>query len=402
MTDIPPLRGTLRRAAVTGGVLVTAGLLTLPLTASVSAAGPCVMTVVTKRVAHHALASGVVMDRYAVTVTRGRHDQTATVERLLMPKGSAPSLVTQPLGHLRTLAEQIRSRGAHTVAAVNGDFFHLFATGRGRDVVLPVGASVSRGRVVRSASDPTSVVGVDTAGHPYAGTLATAGTVTYGTASYPVTGVNWHRLGSSSVLVLTPRWAGTGDAQRPAGVVEWVVARGRLTDVRTGDRRGLPVARGTRVVAFGSIPSATARNAVVGERVTVAVAQTTSTGVSLREAIGRRRTLVEGGTAVLSCNPVTVEPRPRTTVGWTTGGRWATLTVLGTGYDAQGYRFGGLGLAHEANLAAALGFRSAYELDGGGSTAAYVHRADSRWDRIDDTDTRWAREIPNGLVFTTR
>ena len=51
-----------------------------------------------------------------------------------------------------------------------------------------------------------------------------------------------------------------------------------------------------------------------------------------------------------------------------------TLTLPGSGYDRNGYRIGGLGLAQEANVAKALGFVEASELDGGGSATAMVRR----------------------------
>lgn len=395
------IRRPLSRVVAGSGALVAACLLALPAASPVAAAGPCVMTVTKHRTAHHRLASGVVVDRYAVTVSRRSRTQTATVERLLMPRHSGPHLLTQPLGTARTLAEQLAARGPSSMAAVNGDFFDWYSVGR-RLEALPLGPSVTRRAIVRSSVQPRNVVGVDTDGHPYAGSLAVAGTVTQGTTSYPVTGVNWQTVDAPSVVVFTSRWADSADAPRPAGAVEWVVARGHLTEVRTADGRGLPVARGTRVVAFGSTAASTARDAVVGDRVSVAVAQATSDGSTLAEAIGRGRTLVDGAATVLSCTTTTLAERPRTTVGWTGRLRWGTLTVLGDGYDSHGYRYGGLGLAAEANVAAALGFSAAYELDGGGSTAAYVHRPNARWDRLDDADTAWARPIPNGLVFTTR
>jgi hypothetical protein len=72
---------------------------------------------------------------------------------------------------------------------------------------------------------------------------------------------------------------------------------------------------------------------------------------------------------------------------------------LGDGYDSNGYRYGGLGLAHEANVAVSLGLVSAYQLDGGGSVTTYVRRSGGVWDRIDDVDWRYQRSVPNGLAF---
>ena len=76
-----------------------------------------------------------------------------------------------------------------------------------------------------------------------------------------------------------------------------------------------------------------------------------------------------------------------------------TLSLPGSGYDRNGYRIGGLGLVQEANVAKALGFVEASELDGGGSTTAMVRRSDGNWDRVDDADNIWQRPVPNALIW---
>ncbi|HEX5016298.1 MAG TPA: phosphodiester glycosidase family protein, partial [Actinomycetes bacterium] len=129
------------------------------------------------------------------------------------------------------------------------------------------------------------------------------------------------------------------------------------------------------------------------------VKQSAPGGVQLREAIGRGVALVDGGQVALPCEPRWYPQRPRTTVGWDAQGTWMTLSLPGSGYDRNGYRVGGLGLAQEANVAAALGFVEASELDGGGSATAVVRRADGDWDRVDDPDNLWQRPIPNALIW---
>jgi hypothetical protein len=109
--------------------------------------------------------------------------------------------------------------------------------------------------------------------------------------------------------------------------------------------------------------------------------------------------LVRDGEVPFECAPVYNPQRPRTTVGWTSGGRWMTMSLPGSGYDRNGYRIGGLGIAQEANVAQELGFDEAVELDGGGSTTAFIRRADKEWDRVDDPDVIYQRPIPNALIW---
>jgi len=111
---------------------------------------------------------------------------------------------------------------------------------------------------------------------------------------------------------------------------------------------------------------------------------------------------VSDGTVALDCAVHSTEPRPRTTVGWTSKGRWMTLIVPGSGYDSSGYRIGGLSITAEANVAKALGFSTAVEVDGGGSVTSYLRTNAGVWDRVDDADSQWQRPVPNGLAFVVR
>ena len=380
-------------------LLAGTGLLVVP--EGAVAAAPCTMRVSINRTSSQTYASGVQLNTYSVKVTYGTHSQSARVQRMLMPTGVQPALVRKRLGWTATLRAQISEQSPRGVAAINGDFFYEYSTGQGR-VVLPRGPSVSRGTIVRADDEDMRVVGVDTKGRPYSGMLRVAGTVARGSDSFPVSGLNWHWLGTRGVVVYTNDWADGSSARRPLAAVEWVVESGHITQVRTGSTRGNDVALGTKVVAFGTDYATAARRAAVGDATSVSVKQITSTGVTLKEAVGRGGALVRNSVIPFDCSQLTNEVRPRSTVGWTASGRWATLIVPGTGYDNNGYRIGGLGLPQEANVARALGFVSADEVDGGGSVTSYVRRGHKRWDRVDDSDSQWARPIPNGLTFVAK
>ena len=362
------------------------------------AAGPCDMKVTTTRTSTQTYSSGVTLNTYNVKVTYGSKTQSGEVQRMVMPSGVGPMLVHRRLGWTATLRDQIGEQAPKGVAAINGDFFYEYSTGQGR-VVLPRAASVTGGTVVRADDEDMRVVGVDAKGKPYDGMMRVSGSVTRGGDSFTLSGVNWHWLGTKGVVVYTNDWADGAAARRPLAAVEWVVEGGRIKEVRSGATRGKDIAFGTKVVAFGSDYATAAKRARAGDTATIAMKQVTSTGVPLKEGVGRGAALVRNGAIAFTCSELTNEVRPRTTIGWTGSGRWATLIVPGTGYDSSGYRIGGLGLPQEANVAKALGFSSADEVDGGGSVTSYVRRGDKSWDRVDDLDSRWARPIPNGLAF---
>lgn len=359
------------------------------------------MKVTTTRTSSQSYSSGVQFATYNVKVVYGSHTQSATVQKMVMPRHATPKLVHRRLGWTATLRDQIGEQAPHGIAAINGDFFYEYSTGQGR-VILPRSASVGAGAIVRADDEDMRVVGLDTHGQPFTGMMRVAGTVTRGSDSFVVSGLNWHWLGPKGVVVYTSDWADGSAARRPLPAVEWVVADGRIKEVRTGSTRGKDVASGTRVVAFGSDYATAAKRARTGDSVSVSAKQVTSTGVKLQEGVGRGAALVRDGGIAFTCSELTNEERPRTTIGWTAKGRWATLIVPGTGYDSSGYRIGGLGLPQEANVARALGFDSADEVDGGGSVTSYVRKGDKTWDRVDDADSRWARPIPNGLAFVVR
>ena len=379
-------------AALVGGVLAAAPV-------GAAAVASCTMTVNLKPTSTQTYANGVRRDVYTVTVSSNSGRQSATVQRMVMPVGAKPRLVNKKLGALGQLRSQLDSKkGARGIAAVNGDFFYGYRID-GQTVYLPRNAAVSQSKVVRANSVRTRVVGIDIHGNPYDGELGVTGSVTHGSSVFPVTGVNWEYIDAAGVVVYTTAWADVTVAKRPIAPVEWVIKKGVITAVRTGSAVGKTVAPRTRILAFGKNFAVSAKRAKVGSAVKVATQQVTGTDVPMREAVGRGISLVRAGAVPATCAPALYEVRPRTTVGWTATGQWMTLSLPGTGYDHYGYRIGGLGLAQEANVAKALGFVDAVELDGGGSTTAFVRRADNNWDRVDDADSQYQRPIPNALVF---
>jgi hypothetical protein len=379
--------------------LVIAGGVLLSVPVEAATPTPCDMQVRVDRRSSEVYANGVERNVYDVKVTWGDKSQTAVVQRMVMPPKAQPRLVTKKLGALGQLRAQLDSpKGARGIAAVNGDFFYGYRV-ENDNVYLPRGASVTHGRAVRMDNVRMRVVGIDTNGDPFSGEVGVAGTVTHGSSVLHIDAVNWQTIGDGGVVVYTPDWTDVGDAARPEGSAEWVVRKNKIAQIRTGSQMGRNVKAHTKVVAFGADYARLAKRAHEGSAVSVAIRQDTTTGVQLKEAVGRGMALVRDGEVPWACAPVLNQVRPRTTVGWTSTGRWMTMSLPGTGYDRNGYRIGGLGLAQEANVAQELGFFDAVELDGGGSTTAFIRRADGDWDRVDDPDGIYQRPIPNALVW---
>ena len=357
------------------------------------------MQVQIDRRSNEVYANGVERSVYDMKVSWGDKSQTAVVQRMVMPPSSEPRLVTKKLGSLGQLRVQLDSaKGARGIAAVNGDFFYGYRID-GETVYLPRNASVTHGHAVRMDNERTRVVGIDKNGDPFAGEVGVSGTVTHGSTVLSIDAVNWQSVGDAGVVVYTPAWTDVSIASRPEASAEWVVKRGKISQIRTGNEVGKNIAPHTKVVAFGVNHARLAKRAREGSDVTVSVKQNTSTGVPLQEAVGRGLALVREGEVPFECAPLYNQQRPRTTVGWASSGRWMTMSLPGSGYDRNGYRIGGLGLAQEANVAQELGFVEAVELDGGGSTTAFIRRADKDWDRVDDPDGIYQRPIPNALVW---
>jgi hypothetical protein len=360
---------------------------------------PCTMRVSIDRTSSVTYANGVERNVYKVKVSWGDRSQTADVHRMVMPPRAEPRLVTKKLGALGNLKSQLESpKGNRGIAAVNGDFFYGYSID-GQRVYLPRNASVTKGKPVRLGPERTRVVGMDKDGNPYDREVGIDGTVAHGNKVFTIDSLNWHSIGDAGVAVYTPAWTDVQSAKRPAGVVEWVVKKNKIIDVRAGRKTGRTVKAHTKVVAFGKNHARYAKRAKVRSAALLAIKQSTAGGVQLQEAIGRGVSLVDAGEVNLPCEGKWYQQRPRTTVGWDANGNWMSLSLPGSGYDRNGYRIGGLGLAQEANVAKALGFVEASELDGGGSTTAMVRRPDGAWDRVDDKDSIWQRPVPNALIW---
>jgi hypothetical protein len=352
---------------------------------------------------HHKYASGLVVDKYTAFVNSPKNflDQTAKLIVTRPPLGSQPTLLATRIGNLATTGDQVKSQTPAAIAAINGDFFERYPIA-GTTTSIARGPMIQGGRILRLSDKSDRIVGSTKSGLPESVTVALHGTLTHGTSTWPVRGVNWQSVKSGGVTVYTSDWSVTSKTPRPSGVVEWIVKNGKISSVLTGSGRGAPVAVGTRVIAFPSDLAPQAASALTGDPVSLSLSSRTRDGSHLATAMGRGITLVTGGQIAIDCYTYPRGARPRTTTAWMPNGRWALITIPGTGYDAtSGLRIGGFGVTQEASIAKALGVEEAQALDGGGSVTLWVQNDVSQWKRLDDVDltNKYERAIPNGLSF---
>jgi hypothetical protein len=358
-------------------------------------------------------AKGGKLRRFKATVDfpnrTGWYDQSG---RLLVgnyPAGSVPTLLNMPVGDRNTVKSQVTSQKPSAIAAINGDFF-IYRTIRGNSIEFARGPMIKNGVVVRADKQPLRVVGVDTTGKPFGGTVGVHGSIQRGKhPKQSLAGVNWHSVQGGGVTLFTAGYSHSSGSPRPAGVGEWVLnAHNKIAEVRTptknAGRRGLAVQSGTRVLAFPSALESVAAHGSVGQRVHVHVSQVTNTGVTLTTAVGRGAILVKRGVAApagCAAYDYSAAARPRTIVGWTRSGQWRSLTVPGNNISGTS-RTGGFGLANTAALAKKLGMRNAFELDGGASTTWYTRSGSGAWTRRDlfgVSGGTYERPVSNGLAF---
>ncbi|HVQ87614.1 MAG TPA: phosphodiester glycosidase family protein [Actinomycetes bacterium] len=400
-------------------VAVSALLAVSLLTAGVQPTGaatvtPCGNTVTAFQLqAKNGFASGGKIKRYRATVDfpgrTGFYDQTGTAILGTYPAGSLPTLINPPIGDRSTIGALVKSQYPAALAAIDGDFF-ITQNIRGHDVEFSRGPMIRAGKILRSNKQLTKVVGVDSTGKPFAGTVGARGSVSIGTgAKTSLAGVNWQTVQAGGFTLYTAAWSRSSGSPRPAGAGEWVLnGHNKIVQVRTSHinstSRGALVQPKTKVVAFPSTLESVAAAGVVGQKVRLRVSQHTDNGATLTTAIGRGQVLVKKGVAApLGCAAYdhSAAARPRTVIGWTRSGEWRSITVPGTNLSGTS-RTGGIGLANIAAVAKKMGLRFAYELDGGASTTWYTRSTGGVWTRRDLVGVSggtYERPVDNGLAF---
>ena len=330
--------------------------------------------------------------RRAATSTRSRsagadRSQTADVHRMVMPPTAEPRLVTKKLGTLGDLHGAAREPQGQARNRSGQRRLLLRLLDR-RASGSTFRATPRSPRASRCALDPNARVSWASTRTATRTTARSASMARWHTATqvFAIDSLNWHSISDAGVAIYTPAWADVQDAKRPAGVVEWVVKKNKIIDVRTGtpdrqDRQGPHQGGGLRKEPRRRWPSVPRCAAPLWWR----SSRAQQAACSLREAIGRGVSLVDAGEVALPCEGKWYQQRPRTTVGWDARRqlddalrcRAAGTTAAATASAVSAWRRRPTSPRHWVSSRRPSSMAA-------GRPRAMVRRSDGAWDRVDD------------------
>lgn len=284
--------------------------------------------------------------------------------------------------------------GTGSVAAVNGDFFHISASG------AALGGEVRDGEV-RKGPDPgrTNHAGVTTDGLGALASLVLAGSVTADGTEHTLAGFNQQGL-ATGVAVYTPEWGDVSDLTYALGgqPATFVVVTGTPT---TGT-----VAAVTTDLAATTIPEdgylLLGRGATAAPLAALQPGDAVSYALDLRGdaemhvALAGGDVLVRDGVVPTGLNDTDLAPR--TAIGFDDGGETMYLLVVdGRQSDSRGTT-----IAETGELLRDAGADDGLNLDGGGSSTMLARSAgDTDPTLVNDPSDGALRADANGLGLTT-
>jgi len=289
---------------------------------------------------------------------------------------------------LTTMANRV---GA--VAAVNGDFFDMGATG------APRGIGISDGTLIHGpASGWNNVAAL------FANGAASRGAVTQifldATVTLPngtrltATNLNSPDIAANGIGVYNPLWGDQPRSQVLDGATrarEIEITNGRVTRVSTTP--GGKVANGTVVVLGVGTGADALAGIAVGDAVTVNYAPRGGGGTP-RVAIGGNLVLLQDGVPTTVSHP----KNPRTAVGFSADGLTMWLVVV----DGRSTTSVGMTYVELANYMRSLGADDAINLDGGGSSTLVARMPGATSVSVRNTPSDGSqRAVPNGLGFVS-
>ncbi|PRX47269.1 calcineurin-like phosphoesterase family protein [Prauserella shujinwangii] len=288
------------------------------------------------------------------------------------------------------LSEQAERAGA--VAAVNGDFFDISATG------APLGVGIADGELrTAPATGHNLTAAVTEDGLARLAEVFLDATLTLPDgSSVAVTNLNGARLPGDGIGVYTPLWGGASRATAVTGarrVTEVELRDGAVTRVGDAPAEG-PVPAGSTLLLGRDAGADRLAALRPGDPVTVEYAPRTDAG-KLAVAVGGNKVLLRDG----EIQPVdAVTAHPRTAVGFSADGtRLWLVTVDGRQADSRGMTE--LELARHLK---SLGADDALNLDGGGSSTLLARERGERDASVRNAPSDGGeRPVPNGLGFAT-
>ncbi|MFF4318854.1 phosphodiester glycosidase family protein [Streptomyces sp. NPDC001568] len=352
--------------------------------------------------AGRSVAPGVRLESY----DRLEGDRWLRIDELVADLGAGSGVRAEYLGGVgpATVAEAAARHdagpGRRVVAAVNGDFFDIRATG------APLGPGVRAGRLLHSASPGPgggAAVGFGADGRGRVLRLVAAGTVTLpGGPARPLAGFNAARPPAEGYSAYTAAWSGTilpAPAPGPGALVELrdgVVAAPARTPLRSA-RPQRPAPGTTLLFASGERQTAALAALRPGDRVTVAARPVPASGPVPAVAVGGREPLVVDGKPLDHTGRPNDTAAPRTAAAFSQDGRRLRLVTV----DGRQRDSGGLTLTGLARLLHRLGAHAALNLDGGGSSTLLAAGPGATVLATENapSDGR-PRPVPNGVVLT--
>ncbi|MFJ6018830.1 phosphodiester glycosidase family protein [Nocardiopsis alba] len=283
------------------------------------------------------------------------------------------------------------------VAAVNGDFFDINASG------APQGVAVRDGELIQSPM-PGEYAGSSVIFTPDGlgsiGEVFFEGTIDLPTGETPsLDAINKPALGAGEIAAFTPLW---GDHCRcravegAAETLEVVVADGVVTEIVDRPREGeIP---DDTFVLVGREDGATAlSDLAVGDAVGIDYEARAAEDQEIHAALNGRQMLVVDGEVQRASEGNNTPGAPRTAIGFSEdGSRMYLLSV-----DGRQPSFSeGVGLDELGEMMVDAGAHTALNLDGGGSTTMVARTPGSERVRVENRPSDGAeRLVPNGLAL---
>lgn len=278
------------------------------------------------------------------------------------------------------------------VAAVNGDFFDIGATG------APRGVGIDNGTMINGpASGWNEAAALYANGQSSRGGLAQIflqGTITLpGGQTLTATNLNSPNIAANGIGIYNALWGDEARSQVLDGATrarEIEVADGRVVRVSTSAGGKVPAGS---VVVLGVNAGADALSGVqVGDAVTVNYQPRGGDGATV--AIGGNLVLVRDGVVTGVSHPL----NPRTAVGFSADGLKMWLVVV----DGRSSASVGMTYVQLGNFMKSLGADDALNLDGGGSTTMVARMPGATTATVRNVPSDGAqRPVPNGIGFVT-
>ncbi|MDN5858839.1 MAG: phosphodiester glycosidase family protein, partial [Pseudonocardia sp.] len=410
--------GRMRAGRIGLRALHVAGALTLSITTAPQAAAAPPLSLPPEGHEHvlaqlrpaEAVAPGVSHREFTTTAAAG-HVVGDVVEVDLSRPGVRIDLLTA--GNVAATAPvAAMADAAGAVAAINGDFFDISATGAATGPAVrsgrPLKAAAPQGRraapsVPGAEMDYVYAVGVDGVGR--IDRLPLSGQVSGPHGTIAIVAFNQHAVPVGGVGLFTSDWGSDraqtlcgSDTDPEAGCAadrwEIVVRDGKVVEVAgTGARR---LAEDELAIDGRGRGAVALRAYQVGDPVDIEYGLTPASGVKPVAAVGAQPILVDGEPTEGLDDRIRA---PRSAAGNTADGRTVMLvTVDGRQTDSVGAT-----LAELSALSAQLGLDDAVNLDGGGSsTLVYREPGTPSTAIVSDPSGDSARRVPNGLgVFVS-